>query len=434
MNYQESLDFLYHALPMFQRVGAPAFKKDLSNTLQLCERLGNPQNKFKSIHIAGTNGKGSSAHALAAVLQEAGYKTGLYTSPHLKSFRERIKVNGMEIPESQVIAFVQDHQFYLSALKPSFFEMTVALAFDYFSKEKVDVAVIETGMGGRFDSTNVILPILSLITNIGMDHMQFLGNTLDKIAFEKAGIIKAGIPVIIGETHHLTAPVFKKKAEENQSPICFADQSVKVTFDGLEQIADQDFKATYQVQPAFGKLRTITLDLLGKYQMKNLPGILKSLERLQEMGMDIRDEHIAEGLSKIKVNTGLKGRWQILGKKPLTICDTGHNTDGFKSILTQLNELSPEKLFLVLGMVEDKDHDQILALLPKDAVYIFCQADQPRSLPAEKLMEKAKSHGLRGTSIPDVNQALAFAREKAGSSDLIFIGGSTFVVAELNEL
>ncbi|WP_163379544.1 bifunctional folylpolyglutamate synthase/dihydrofolate synthase [Cyclobacterium sp. SYSU L10401] len=434
MNYQESLDFLFQALPMFQRVGGSAFKKDLSNTFKLCERLGQPQNNFKSIHIAGTNGKGSTAHALASVLQEAGYKTGLYTSPHLKSFRERIKINGKEIPESEVIAFVKGHQAYLTALKPSFFEMTVALAFDHFSKQKVDYAIIETGMGGRFDSTNVIQPILSLITNIGMDHTQFLGDTLDKIAFEKAGIIKAGVPVIIGQTHPLTAGVFTQRAEETQSPITFADQGVKVTSRRSEANEGHVANAVYQIKPAMGSLQEISMDLLGKYQIKNLPAILKALEILQAMGLEIKDTHIAKGLSQIKRNTGLKGRWQILSQSPLTICDTGHNIDGFESILSQVEELDRETLFFVLGMVADKDQDQILSLLPKKGVYVFCQADQPRSLPAEQLMEKAKTYGLSGTCIPDVNQALEYAKKSAGNRDLIFIGGSTFVVAELNEL
>ncbi|SHM85829.1 dihydrofolate synthase / folylpolyglutamate synthase [Cyclobacterium lianum] len=434
MNYQEALEFLYKALPMFQRVGATAFKKDLSNTLQLCARLGKPQENFKSIHIAGTNGKGSSAHALAAVLQQAGYKTGLYTSPHLKSFRERIRINGIEIPEADVTAFVARHKAYLSELKPSFFEMTVALAFDYFSREKVDYAVIETGMGGRFDSTNVIRPILSLITNIGMDHTQFLGDTLEKIAFEKAGIIKSGVPVVIGETHRLTAPVFREKAEECGASICFADQSFTVTSLGLRRGGDKQHRAVYQIHPALSGLNEIAIDLMGNYQLKNLPAVLKALETLQEVGLDIRAEHILSGLAEIRQKTGLKGRWQIIGEDPLTICDTGHNADGFRSILSQLKEMGPQRLFMVLGMVEDKDHEQILSMLPKHAEYVFCQADQPRSLPAQSLLEKCEKFGLAGRCIPDVNEALAYARKAAAAGDVVFVGGSTFVVAELMEV
>ncbi|MDN3690199.1 bifunctional folylpolyglutamate synthase/dihydrofolate synthase [Cyclobacterium jeungdonense] len=434
MTYQESLDFLYQALPMFQRVGAPAFKKDLTNTIKLCERLGNPQQTFKSIHIAGTNGKGSSAHALASILQEAGYKTGLYTSPHLKSFRERIKINGQEIPEEEVCAFVEEQRDFLLDLKPSFFEMTVAMAFSYFAREKVDIAVIETGMGGRFDSTNVLKPLLSLITNISLDHVQFLGDTLEKIASEKAGIIKEGVPVIIGQTQEVTTAVFQQAAREKKAPLFFADQSFKILPKGWKETADTDTLSLYEITEIDGSNWEVGMDLLGNYQAKNLPGILLAVARLNEMGFKIASEDLVNGLARIRKNTGLKGRWQLLGKDPLIICDTGHNEDGIKLIIEQLNRLPHRDMYLVLGMVQDKDHGRILDLLPKKAQYIFCQADQPRSLPAEALKEKAALHGLRGISITDVNAAIAYAKKNARTDDLIFIGGSTFVVAEIKEL
>lgn len=434
MTYQESLDFLFQALPMFQRVGAPAFKKDLTNTIKLCERLGNPHQAFKSIHIAGTNGKGSSAHALASVLQEAGYKTGLYTSPHLKSFRERIKINGREIPEKDVCTFVVEQQDFLLELKPSFFEMTVAMAFSYFARQNVDIAVIETGMGGKFDSTNVLMPLLSLITNIGLDHVQFLGDTLEKIAGEKAGIIKEGVPAVIGQTQESTTAVFQQAAREKKAPLFFANQHYEVLPKGWKEAAGTEILAGYEIREAEGSNWDLGMDLLGDYQAKNLPGILLAVAKLNEMGFEISSGDLLRGLARIRDNTGLKGRWQILEKDPLVICDTGHNEDGIKLIMEQLKRLPHRNMCLVLGMVQDKDHNQILALLPKEARYIFCQADQPRSLSAEALKEKAALHGLRGISITDVNAAIAYAKKNTGADDLIFIGGSTFVVAEIKEL
>ncbi|WP_339926087.1 folylpolyglutamate synthase/dihydrofolate synthase family protein [uncultured Cyclobacterium sp.] len=435
MNYQSSLDFLLQALPMFQRVGASAFKKDLSNTLKLCEHLGNPQTKFKSIHIAGTNGKGSTAHALASVLQEAGYKTGLYTSPHLKSFRERIKINGIEIPESEVINFVEANKLFLLALKPSFFEMTVALSFDYFARMGVDYAVIETGMGGRFDSTNIVHPILSIITNIGFDHEQFLGNSIDKIAFEKAGIIKENVPVVIGQTQDETIEVFQSKASENKAAITFADQSFQTKFNGYATDASGKRRVAYEIVGFPLGLQKVQMDLMGTYQAKNLPGILSALCILNEMGLDINGNQVSEGLANIVKNTGLKGRWQILQDKPLTICDTGHNVDGIQEIVGQLMTLKKaHTLYMVLGMVKDKDHAKVLEKLPKEAIYIFCEADQPRSMPAAALKNLADGFGLHGTVVTEVNAALADAKKRAGAEDLIFIGGSTFVVAEINEL
>ncbi|AEL27961.1 bifunctional folylpolyglutamate synthase/dihydrofolate synthase [Cyclobacterium marinum] len=435
MNYQSSLDFLFQALPMFQRVGGAAFKKDLSNTLKLCAHLGNPQNKFKSIHIAGTNGKGSTAHALASVLQAAGYNTGLYTSPHLKSFRERIKINGIEIPENEVVAFVEANKTFLSELKPSFFEMTVALSFAYFAKKGIDYAVIETGMGGRFDSTNVIQPLLSIITNIGFDHEQFLGDTLDKIAFEKAGIIKDNVPVVIGQTHDRTASVFRSIAADRKAAITFADQSLDVKFNGYNRQSKEKNLAQYTLSGGTASIENIELDLLGSYQAKNLPAIMVALDHLKTLGLQLHTDHIKEGLSNITTNTGLKGRWQILSSDPLTICDTGHNEDGIQEIIEQLLVLKgKQKLYMILGMVKDKAHYKVLAKLPKDAYYFFCQADQPRSMPANALKNLAAELGLQGEVIENVNEALQAAEKKATKEDLIFIGGSTFVVAEINDL
>ncbi len=428
MNYQETLDYLFNALPMFQRVGASAFKKDLTNTLTLCAHLGNPERKFRSVHIAGTNGKGSSSHALAAVFQSAGYKTGLYTSPHLKSFTERIRINGAEIGQDAVVQFVAENKAMLEELKPSFFEMTVAMAFWYFAQESVDIAIVEVGMGGRFDSTNVLNPDLCLITNIGYDHMQFLGNTLPEIASEKAGIIKAGVPVVISQTQEETTPVFKEKANQVQAPIYFADQNWKVI-----RLEEHQGMVQFQVvreQEEF----ILDLDLLGHYQRYNLPGLLESVNHLQRLGWKIEQKHLILGLSQVSQLTGLKGRWQVLGHQPLTICDTGHNEPGIREILAQLDSYSYSNLWMILGFVQDKDISKVLALLPKSASYIFCQAQLPRAMKAKELIEKAIAFGLSGQSISDVNEAIDFARKNAGSDDLIFIGGSTFVVAEIDEL
>ncbi|MFC4872010.1 bifunctional folylpolyglutamate synthase/dihydrofolate synthase [Negadavirga shengliensis] len=433
MNYKETLDFLFNALPMYQRVGAPAFKKDLGNTIRLCERLGNPQTRFKSIHIAGTNGKGSTAHALASVLQESGYKTALYTSPHLKSFRERIKINGKEIPEKAVIHFVEDHKDFLEDLKPSFFEMTVALAFQHFAEQKVDYAVVEVGMGGRFDSTNVLVPELSVITSIGMDHIQFLGDRLEKIAFEKAGIIKQGVPVIIGQTHPETMPVFKEVAHCQKAPIIFADQHVKVMPGERVKKLALGSKMEYSLVWD-GHKEKVLLDLLGSYQVQNLPAIWLAIQQLQKMGVAMDMRPMKKGLSNIVENTGLKGRWQILSDRPLVICDTGHNIDGVRAVVDQIKTMRYQQLYMVWGMVNDKDVDGVLALLPKKAHYIFCQAQLPRAMPADALKEKAKAFGIDGVAIDDVNEAIAYAKRKATPDDFIFVGGSTFVVAEINDL
>ena len=429
MNYQETLDYLFNALPMFQRVGASAFKKDLSNTLALCAHLGNPERKFKSIHVAGTNGKGSTSHTLAAILQSAGFKTGLYTSPHLKSFTERVRVNGQEITELAVVDFVEANKAFLDELKPSFFEMTVALAFWYFAKEEVDIAIIEVGMGGRLDSTNVITPELSVITNIGWDHMQFLGDTLPLIAGEKAGIIKPNIPVVVSQTQEETTSVFIQKAQENEAPIIFADQKFR-----LEKVAATEPGLAKYTVSKDGETYSLDYGLMGDYQIFNLPGILESVNQLRSKGWKISNEALEKGLKEVTQLTGLKGRWQILGEKPTVIADTGHNEPGIRAILSQLKSYSFDRLWMVLGMVQDKDISKILALLPKDARYVFCQADLPRAMPAELLAEKAAEYGLKGEVISEVNQALQFARKNAGPNDLIFVGGSTFVVAEIDDL
>ena len=430
MTYQETLDYLFNALPMYQRIGHSAYKANLDNTLKLCEHLGNPQTSFKNIHVAGTNGKGSTSHALASVLQEAGYKVGLYTSPHLKSFTERIKINGKEIEEQGVIDFVSRNKDFLEQLQPSFFEMTVGMAFDYFARQKVDYAVIEVGLGGRLDSTNVIVPQLSVITNIGMDHVQYLGHTLPLIAAEKAGIIKAGVPVVVSETHRETQPVFEKIATERQAALYFADQNYQVQ-EGM--VDSRDSLVTYEVRGKEGA-DTYQLDLLGHYQRKNLVGILQALAILKDEIPEINQDIIKRGLSRIITNTGLKGRWQKLGEHPLVYCDTGHNAEGIAMIVQQINTIPYQHLYMILGMSNDKDIFPVLSLLPKEATYFFCEAKLPRAMPAATLAEKASETGLKGRVEPDVNKALKQVLEIADKEDLVFVGGSTFVVAELENL
>ncbi|HNV30190.1 MAG TPA: folylpolyglutamate synthase/dihydrofolate synthase family protein [Cyclobacteriaceae bacterium] len=424
MTYSETLDYLYANLPMFQRVGAVAYKEDLINTVQLCEALGNPHLKFKSVHIAGTNGKGSSSHMLAAILQTAGYKTGLYTSPHLKEFTERIRINGKEITQEFVINFVERITPAIERIQPSFFEITVAMAYEYFANEKVDIAVIETGLGGRLDSTNVITPLISLITNISWDHKDILGDTLQKIAFEKAGIIKQGVPVVISENQPEVREVFESKTQECKSNLLFASELYQVN-----RIAD----GTYEVMKDHQTF-TYELDLLGLYQAKNIKGVLTVVDELRTQGFSISNDQVTRGLKNTTTLTGLKGRWQKLGENPLMICDTGHNEAGIKEILSQITEIRFNKLHWVLGMVKDKDVSTILHLLPKDANYYFCQASIPRAMPASELRVKAEQAGLQGVTINDVNAAIKEARKNSASSDLILIGGSTFVVAEIENL
>lgn len=410
---------------MYQRIGAAAFKKDLTNTLALCEALGQPQKLFKSVHVAGTNGKGSCSHMLASVLQSAGYKTGLYTSPHLKSFTERIKINGREVPERFVIDFVNKLQPVIERVRPSFFETTVAMAFDYFASEKVDIAVIEVGLGGRLDSTNVIVPEISLITNIGYDHMDMLGDTLEKIAAEKAGIIKHGIPVVISQRQPETTAVFLNKAQELQAPVFFAQDNFAIT-EGLSGLQLYRNGVLY--------IDNLDLPLKGAYQKKNLAGVVNVLEILATHGFNIPASVIKMGLEATLTQTGLKGRWQKLGERPLIICDTGHNKEGIQEVLNEINRQKFNRLFMVIGMVSDKDHDSVLELLPRQATYFFCQANIPRALPAAQLAGKAARYGLTGCVIPDVNQCIDAAKQQAGPDDFIFIGGSTFVVAEINDL
>ncbi|MCB9001520.1 MAG: bifunctional folylpolyglutamate synthase/dihydrofolate synthase [Bacteroidales bacterium] len=426
MNYQETIEYLYSSLPIFQRVGKAAYKADLGNTLALDEHFNHPHRKFKSIHIAGTNGKGSTSHMTAAILQKAGYKVGLYTSPHLRDFRERIRINGEMIPKDEVTEFVNLNKDFFDKLKPSFFEMTVALAFNYFAKENIDIAVVEVGLGGRLDSTNIINPMISIITNIGLDHTDLLGDTLEKIAVEKAGIIKPNVPVIIGSTQPEIINVFKNKAKENNASITFADQVVTVK--NYIPISDnlQRFEMEYK-----GNNLNIETDLLGHYQRFNIPPVLVCVDLLKEMGLNISDSSIYEGLKAVKSTTGLMGRWQILGKNPTIVCDTGHNTDGIKLVTEQIQKATFKNLHMVIGMVADKNIDGILALLPKNAIYYFTQAKIPRALNSLKLKEKAETFDLKGKAYSSVSDAFAAAKKAASNSDLIFVGGSTFIVAEV---
>jgi dihydrofolate synthase/folylpolyglutamate synthase len=436
MDYNATIQYLYTQLPMFTRDGASAFKKDLTNTLELCKRLSNPQYQFKSVHIAGTNGKGSTSHMLAAILQTAGYKTGLYTSPHLKDFRERIRLNGQMISEQTVIDFVADHHIDFDEIAPSFFEMTVALAFDIFAKEKVDIAIVEVGLGGRLDSTNIITPLLSIITNIGWDHMNMLGDTLQLIAGEKAGIIKPGIPVIVGEHQPEIAQVFIEKAQQENSSLTFA--SDEWTVEGKSKVESQKSKIQDQfehinlgiIQNSTLKTQNLELDLTGTYQLKNLKTVLSAVEELRRQGFEITDDHIAIALQKVKTLTGLHGRWEVLNIQPLTICDTGHNPDGIQEVVKNIAAVDYHHLHFVIGMVNDKDITKVLNMLPTDATYYFCKPDIPRGLDAESLKLKAESFGLHGDAYPSVKQALQSAQQNAGDNDLVFVGGSTFVVAE----
>lgn len=423
--FKEVLNYLYSTLPMYQRVGAVAFKKDLTNTLALCRELGDPHRAFRSIHIGGTNGKGSSSHMLAAMLQAAGYRIGLYTSPHLKSFTERIRINGKEVSEKFVTDWVNRMKPVLDIIKPSFFETTVAMAFDYFAREKVDLAVIEVGLGGRLDSTNVITPLISLITNIGYDHMDMLGDTLDKIAFEKAGIIKADVPAVIGQRHPETDPIFIRKALEVKAPLYFATD--RYAAEG----STSNLKILKEGEIIFSNL---SLSLKGNYQKKNIPGVMMVTELLADKEINISSQAVITGLQQAAELTGLKGRWQILSERPRVVCDIAHNEDGIREVVQMLKKETYNQLFIILGMVADKDHDRILNLLPRDARYFFCQASIPRALPASELALRASERGLNGEVIPDVNHALVRALQLASPDDLIFVGGSTFVVAELNQL
>ncbi len=404
MTYQETVNWMFTQLPMYQKQGKTAFKKDLTNTLLLANHLNNPQHKFKSIHVAGTNGKGSSSHMLASVLQEAGYKVGLYTSPHLKDFRERIKVNGVEVSKQFVIGFIKRNKSFFEVNPLSFFEMTVGMAFDYFAKQKVDIAIIEVGLGGRLDSTNIITPEVSLITNIGYDHTQFLGDTLPLIASEKAGIIKPNIPVVISETQNEIKTVFEDIAKQNNSKICFADQS---------------------------EIKTYPTDLIGDYQQKNIKGVLKVIEILKKKNYKISNLNIKSGLLNTVLNTGLKGRWQILQNNPKVICDTAHNYEGLKITINQLLKEQYDNLHIVFGVVDDKDLTKIWSLLPKNAKYYICKPDVPRGMSEKKLLSQFLELKFEANSYSSVNEASNIAVSQALPTDVVYIGGSTFVVAEI---
>jgi dihydrofolate synthase/folylpolyglutamate synthase len=415
---------------MFHRVGEPALKPGLKNILELCELLGNPQHKFKSIHIAGTNGKGSCSHMLASVFQEAGYKTGLFTSPHLKRFTERVRINGKEISEARVVDFVAKYKKDFERIKPSFFEMTVALAFDYFADEKVDFAVIETGLGGRLDSTNIIHPVVSLITNISYDHEKILGATLPLIASEKAGIIKPGTPVVINEMQEEVFEVFHQKAKDLLAPLFVATDTYKVNEYYTQN--GKFYGNVYRENKPY--MEDLCLDLGGNYQAKNIPGVLMVVEILERSGYYLDKNNVHFGLQKVTGNTGLKGRWQQLAESPLTICDTAHNPSGIEQVVAQLKTLKYKKLHFVFGTVNDKNPQKILKLLPQDAIYYFTKPNIPRGLNAETLLVLGGGQGLFGKVYPSVKEAVSAAKANASKEDVIFIGGSNFVVAEVEEL
>lgn len=428
MNYNETINWMFNKLPMYQRIGAAAYKADLNSTIKILDYLNNPQDNFKSVHIAGTNGKGSVSHSLASVFQEAGYKTGLYTSPHLRDFRERIRINGNMIPENNVVEFIDKHKNKLEELELSFFEMTVAMAFDYFKNENVDIAIIEVGMGGRLDSTNIIKPELSIITNISLDHVKFLGDSEDKIAVEKAGIIKKMIPVVIGETQIKTKDVFIEKAKAENSEIFFADKIFQCERITENDILDYQSFNIYKNNKEY--INELKFPLLGNYQNKNLKTIICAIDILKNT-FSINENHIKNGLFNVIKNTSLMGRWQIIQKKPLVIADTGHNVAGITEIINQLSEINYSKLHFVLSVVNDKDIDSILQLLPKNAEYYFCKADIPRGLDVNILAEKARSSGLKGNCYNSVNEAYTTACANTKDEDLVFVGGSNFTVAEI---
>jgi dihydrofolate synthase/folylpolyglutamate synthase len=432
MNYEQTLEYLLTKLPLFSRVGAAAYKADLTNTISLCKFLGNPQNSFKSVHIAGTNGKGSVSHMLAAIFQIAGYKTGLYTSPHLKDFRERIKVTGnadnfQEIDKEFIIDFTEKIKPLIAEIAPSFFEITVAMAFDYFKEQKIDIAIIETGLGGRLDSTNIITPALSVITNIGMDHMNILGDSLEKIAAEKAGIIKEKVSVVLGEVLPETQPVFENKAKEKNSLLSIASQK--------RQAVDWKWEKNEMIVEVAEEHLTdhkiYHLDLPGIYQLKNLLTVLESCHQLKMKGWKLEDETIHKALRQVKKLTGLHGRWDIVQHSPMVVLDVAHNEDGIKQLIKQIEVTDHHQLHVITGCVKDKEIDKILELLPKTAYYYFTQAGIPRALDAESLMNKAKAHGLKGKAYDGVNLALKDAKAKATKDDLVIVCGSVFLVGEV---
>lgn len=429
MTYQETLHYMYTRLPMFSRIGQDAIKVDITNTVLLCERVGNPQHKFKSVHIAGTNGKGSVSHMLAAIFQTAGYRTGLYTSPHLKDFRERIRVNGNMIEEDAVVDFMQAIQPAVDEIAPSFFEITVAMAFDHFVRQGVDIAIIETGLGGRLDSTNIILPELAVITNIGWDHMNILGDSLQKIAFEKAGIIKKGVPAVIGQRSEETYRVFEEKAAAEEAPLSFADDKRRVTGWTHEK---------NQLVAEVSRLHTddkqyYHLDLTGLYQNKNLVTVLEAVAWLKQAGWHITDQQVEKALRQVKRLTGLHGRWETIREHPLVVVDVAHNADGIREVVSQLEIATYQRLQVVIGMVKDKEIDHVLELLPKDATYFFTRAQIERALPETELAAAGSRHGLSGHAYPEVNTAISAALAQAHKEDTILVCGSVFVVGEIDQ-
>lgn len=423
MNYQETLNYLYNSTPVFEHVGAVAYKEGLQNTLALDKHFNHPHTNFKTIHIAGTNGKGSCSHSLASILQEAGYKVGLYTSPHLVDFRERIRVNGQCISEERVVKFVEDERKFFEPLHPSFFELTTALAFKYFDEQKVDIAIIEVGLGGRLDCTNIISPILSIITNISFDHTQFLGDTLAKIAAEKAGIIKKGVPVIIGEANEETSPVFQSKANEVNSDIVFAEDNAIVT--SSSPMADGGRRYN------LSNNSTLIGELSGDYQERNMNTILCACNILKQMNIIKNDDVIAKGLTNICKNTGLLGRWQTIQNNPTVVCDTGHNVGGWNYLAPQIKRQQCNQLRIVFGMVDDKDINSVMYLLPKNAIYYWTQAESKRAIKAERVAEIAIKHDLRGEIFDNVEVAYTKALQDSNKDDFVFVGGSSYIVADL---
>jgi len=429
MTYDEAIKFIYEKLPMYHKIGSEAYKPGLQNIANICKVLGNPQNTFKSIHVAGTNGKGSTSHLMAAMLQTAGYKTGLFTSPHLKNFTERIKIDGTEVGKAFVADFISKTQIVIESIQPSFFEITTAMAFAYFAEKKIDWAVIEVGLGGRLDSTNIISPQLAIITNISYDHQDLLGNTLALIASEKAGIIKPNTPVIICEDQKNIGQVFIEKARQENAPIYYTND-IEIINKGIELgIRKVDIKVNDDI-----KFTNVKCGLQGNYQLKNIKGVVKAWQLLNIQGLKISNEHLTKALLEVKELTGLKGRWQILKNDPLVICDTGHNEAGMQEIVEQLKTTTYKKLIIVLGMVKDKQHDHILSHLPQEAYYIFTQPTIERAISAQQLALKAEKYQLKGEVIFPVPKAIEKALQLANKEDLIFIGGSTFVVAEIENL
>ena len=423
MNYQETVEYLFNSTPVFEKVGATAYKEGLSNTYELDKHFGHPHRQFKTVHVAGTNGKGSCSHTIAAILQAAGYRVGLYTSPHLVDFRERIRVNGECISEQYVVDFVEEERNFFEPLHPSFFELTTALAFKYFAEAKVDIAVIEVGLGGRLDCTNIITPILSVITNISLDHTQFLGDTLQKIAGEKAGIIKPNVPVVIGESNSETRPVFEAKAAENNAPIIFAEDT--------QEVLKAEHKPNGTMLYTTKSYGNISGELAGEYQQKNTNTVLHVVKYLKDVRIINNDDCVRAGFANVCEATGLMGRWQTIGKSPLVVCDTGHNVGGWQYLSSQIKSVECKALRIVFGMVDDKDIEHVMDMLPKNAVYYFAQATTHRAIPVAVVGEKAAAHDLHGTCYTSVDEAYEHALADADKDDFVFVGGSSYVVADL---